>query len=84
MTNCFHCQGTRRCDCLACGRSVFFEGRPIWMSGACAWCEGRQATERHRAILDAVDPRENHLWIRHPAHDGTPAYREFLPLRGRL
>jgi hypothetical protein len=70
MNNCFHCQGTRRCDCLACGRSVFFEGRPIWMSGACAWCEGRQATERHRAILDAIDPRENHLWIRHPAHDG--------------
>jgi hypothetical protein len=81
--NCFHCQDSHCCDCIACGRSIFFESRPIWIAGPCAWCIGRARTERHRAILDAVDPRENHLWIRHPAHDGTPGWREFLPLRGQ-
>lgn len=69
MNDCWHCKGTGQCRCLSC-------------AGPCEFCKGRDFIERHRAILDQVDPREHRYWERHAAHDGTPPYREFLPFRG--
>jgi len=37
---CFHCAGTGRCDCIACGQ---YQARMEWVAGPCVPCQYRAA-----------------------------------------
>ncbi len=36
---CFHCGGTGRCDCIACGE---YRPRMVWSAGECRPCKARK------------------------------------------
>ncbi len=79
MTGCFHCSSEfGACECQLCG-SQTLKG---WKAGVCRACVGRAKAEAYAHITDKFDPRKSELWVRIPAHDGTPAKRQYLPLKG--
>lgn len=52
------------------------------VAGVCVPCQGRAFNERHRAVIEANDPRKRANWEHHPAHDGSPVKRVYKPLKG--
>jgi len=75
---CWHCSNSGACICILCGKDTR-EGR---QAGPCVACAGRAFAERHRAVYDAVDPRERRHWRHKPAADGNPVIRIFKPTEG--
>lgn len=78
--NCWHCQGSRLCNCIFCGKDTR-RGREF---GECLTCVGREFVERHCSILEAPanDPLKRENYDYHPAADGNKAYRVYKPFKG--
>lgn len=75
---CWHCNDTNSCDCILCGKDTR-EGRK---AGKCQACAGRAFRKKHAKIVAQYDPREKKNWIHHPAHDGNPVKKEYIPFIG--
>lgn len=80
VASCWHCKGTRICDCIGCGKpgAVALS----WLPGKCIVCPAVEFNERHRAVLDASDTMDPKNWEYYPPHDGNKARRVFKPFKG--
>lgn len=78
---CWHCADLGACDCITCGRDEK-KGTEVRVSAPCKACAGRAFYDRNRAFLSKFNPCDRSNWIHHPAADGNPVRREYVPLRG--
>lgn len=74
MKSCFHCNDTKRCDCLVCCGD--------FKSGPCQACKGRARMIELSAVLDryGVDVRDSLNWFMYKGelHQPAPAQRRLL------
>jgi hypothetical protein len=77
---CWHCTGSGKCKCISCGKNGVVNDTLKFIEGPCQWCIGRALVEKHRAVYDKFDTLDRNTWQLHPAHDGSPVRREWLPL----
>lgn len=80
---CWHCQDSKKCDCISCGFDTRGKANRIERrAGACQWCKAVEFRKKHAAILEKFDPTDRRNWEYHPAADGNPVRRVYIPTKG--